>query len=85
MTNNFTIYNASAGSGKTFTLVKEYLLLLFKSEKNDAYKNILAITFTNKAAEEMHHRVQQLLGRRGGAITMGTFHATCARILRREA
>ena len=57
MTNNFTIYNASAGSGKTFTLVKEYLLLLFKSEKNDAYKNILAITFTNKAVDEMKSRI----------------------------
>ncbi|MBE7641270.1 UvrD-helicase domain-containing protein [Salegentibacter sp. BLCTC] len=57
MTNNFTIYNASAGSGKTFTLVKEYLLLLLKSEKNDAYKNILAITFTNKAVDEMKSRI----------------------------
>ncbi|WP_339648411.1 UvrD-helicase domain-containing protein, partial [uncultured Salegentibacter sp.] len=57
MTNNFTIYNASAGSGKTFTLVKEYLLLLFKSKKPDAYKNILAITFTNKAVDEMKSRI----------------------------
>ncbi|WP_037318148.1 exodeoxyribonuclease V subunit beta [Salegentibacter sp. Hel_I_6] len=57
MTNNFTIYNASAGSGKTFTLVKEYLLLLFKSKKHDAYKNILAMTFTNKAVDEMKSRI----------------------------
>jgi ATP-dependent exoDNAse (exonuclease V) beta subunit len=57
LNNNFTIYNASAGSGKTFTLVKEYLLLLFKNEKHDAYKNILAITFTNKAVDEMKSRI----------------------------
>ncbi len=55
--NSFTIYNASAGSGKTFTLVKEYLLLLFSSGRKDAYKNILAITFTNKAVEEMKSRI----------------------------
>ena len=55
--NLFTIYNASAGSGKTYTLVKEYLLLLLKAEKHDSYKNILAITFTNKAVAEMKSRV----------------------------
>ncbi len=55
--NLFTIYNASAGSGKTYTLVKEYILLLLKAEKNDSYKNILAITFTNKAVAEMKSRV----------------------------
>lgn len=53
----FTIYNASAGSGKTFTLVKEYLLLLFASNKTDAYRNILAVTFTNKAVAEMKGRI----------------------------
>lgn len=55
--NTFTIYNASAGSGKTFTLVKEYLLLLLKSDRPDNYRNILAITFTNKAVEEMKTRI----------------------------
>jgi len=55
--NTFTIYNASAGSGKTFTLVKDYLALLLKSSSDDAYKNILAITFTNKAVGEMKSRV----------------------------
>lgn len=55
--NTFTIYNASAGSGKTFTLVKDYLVLLLNSSKDDAYKNILAITFTNKAVGEMKSRV----------------------------
>lgn len=53
----FNIYNASAGSGKTFTLVKEYLSLLFTSSKTDSYKNILAITFTNKAVGEMKKRI----------------------------
>ncbi|QYA24802.1 UvrD-helicase domain-containing protein [Gramella sp. MT6] len=57
MKNSFNIYNASAGSGKTFTLVKEYLSLLFTSSKKDRYKNILAITFTNKAVGEMKKRI----------------------------
>ncbi|HKJ47471.1 MAG TPA: UvrD-helicase domain-containing protein [Christiangramia sp.] len=57
MENSFNIYNASAGSGKTFTLVKEYLILLFTSNKKDRYKNILAITFTNKAVGEMKKRI----------------------------
>lgn len=54
---SFSIYDASAGSGKTYTLVKEYLKILFSSNKNDAYKNILAITFTNKAVHEMKSRI----------------------------
>lgn len=53
----FTIYNASAGSGKTYTLVKEYLKILFKSNNTDLFKRILAITFTNKAVAEMKERV----------------------------
>ncbi|MDT0676389.1 UvrD-helicase domain-containing protein [Autumnicola musiva] len=57
MKNSFTIYNASAGSGKTFTLVKEYLLLLFESKRKEEYRNILAITFTNKAVDEMKTRI----------------------------
>ncbi|APG61456.1 UvrD-helicase domain-containing protein [Christiangramia salexigens] len=61
MKNTFNIYNASAGSGKTFTLVKEYLSLLFKSSKKDPYKNILAITFTNKAVGEMKSRIIESL------------------------
>ena len=54
---SFSIYDASAGSGKTYTLVKEYLKILFSSNRNDAYKNILAITFTNKAVHEMKSRI----------------------------
>ncbi len=53
----FQIYNASAGSGKTFTLVREYLKLLLRSDYPDTYKQILAITFTNKAVNEMKERV----------------------------
>lgn len=53
----FTIYDASAGSGKTYTLVKEYLKIVLQAKTNDAYKNILAITFTNKAVEEMKSRI----------------------------
>lgn len=53
----FTIYDASAGSGKTYTLVKEYLKIILKSPRDDAYKNILAITFTNKAVKEMKTRI----------------------------
>jgi len=54
---SFHIYNASAGSGKTYTLVKEYLKVLFLSSSEDAYKRILAITFTNKAVTEMKSRI----------------------------
>ena len=53
----FKIYDASAGSGKTFTLVKEYLSVLLSSESPLQIKRILAITFTNKAVNEMKMRV----------------------------
>lgn len=53
----FTIYNAAAGSGKTFTLVKEYLCILLQSKNEGYYKNLLAITFTNKAVAEMKQRI----------------------------
>ena len=56
-----TVYKASAGSGKTFTLAKEYIKLLI--ENPEAYRNILAVTFTNKATEEMKMRIlSQLYG-----------------------
>ena len=57
----FTIYNASAGSGKTFTLVKEYLKILLQSNNTQQYKHILAITFTNKAVGEMKERIIEML------------------------
>ena len=56
-TTAFTIYDASAGSGKTYTLTKEYLKILFLATNDDAYRKILAITFTNKAVEEMKNRI----------------------------
>lgn len=55
--NSFTIYNASAGSGKTYTLVKQYLKKVFQSNFNNHFKHILAITFTNKAVAEMKSRI----------------------------
>ena len=57
----FQLYNASAGSGKTYTLTKEYLKILLVAPANDAYKKILAITFTNKAVEEMKSRIVESL------------------------
>jgi ATP-dependent exoDNAse (exonuclease V) beta subunit len=54
---SFSIYDASAGSGKTYALVKEYLKIILTATKNDAYRNILAITFTNKAVHEMKSRI----------------------------
>lgn len=61
-TATFQIYNASAGSGKTFTLVREYLKLLLTSDYPDTFKQVLAITFTNKAVNEMKDRVVTALG-----------------------
>lgn len=54
---SFLIYNASAGSGKTFTLVRHYLMLLFTSQKALPFRYILALTFTNKAVGEMKERI----------------------------
>ncbi len=56
----FKVYNASAGSGKTFTLVKEYLKIILTSDDYE-FQKILAITFTNKAAAEMKQRVLNTL------------------------
>ncbi len=52
---NFTVYKSSAGSGKTFTLVKEYLRMVLRDPKE--FRHVLAITFTNKAANEMKERI----------------------------
>lgn len=51
------IYRASAGSGKTFQLTKEFIFLLFRGDKPNRHRRILAVTFTNKATEEMKSRV----------------------------
>lgn len=58
---NFHVYKSSAGSGKTYTLVREYLSVALESENPSRYRNILAITFTNKAASEMKERVTKYL------------------------
>lgn len=57
----FTIYNAAAGAGKTHTLVKSYLITILTGEFQESYKNVLAITFTNKAVAEMKTRVLENL------------------------
>jgi ATP-dependent exoDNAse (exonuclease V) beta subunit len=58
---SFQVYSASAGSGKTFTLVKEYLKILLTSSNTYKFQQILAVTFTNKAAGEMKARVIESL------------------------
>lgn len=57
----FSIYDAAAGSGKTFTLVKEYLKQMLTSRSDDYFKHLLAITFTNKAVAEMKQRIVDTL------------------------
>jgi ATP-dependent exoDNAse (exonuclease V) beta subunit len=58
---HFYIYDASAGSGKTYTITKAYLCILLQQDKVFAFQNILAITFTNKAAAEMKQRIIKAL------------------------
>ena len=74
---------AGAGSGKTRVLTYRvaHLINAVGAQPNE----ILAITFTNKAAGEMRERLQRLLGSRGRGLWILTFHAACGRILRREA
>src|SRR5690242_6379372 len=74
---------AGAGSGKTRVLTYRvaHLINAVGAKPNE----ILAITFTNKAAGEMRERLRRLLGRTGQGLWILTFHATCGRILRREA
>ncbi len=74
---------AGAGSGKTRTLTYRIAYIIKKQIAMPS--QILALTFTNKAAREMKERIQKLLGDRIMPSWMGTFHSICARILRREA
>ncbi|MGF3055928.1 ATP-dependent helicase [Microbacterium sp. YY-01] len=74
---------AGAGSGKTSVLTRRIALLL---QRREAWPSqILAITFTNKAAGEMRERVEAIVGDAAKGMWISTFHSACVRILRREA
>ncbi len=73
---------AGAGSGKTRVLTHRIAYLIEEKEVNPW--NILAITFTNKAAKEMKERVNAILASGGEDVWVSTFHSMCVRILRRD-
>jgi DNA helicase-2/ATP-dependent DNA helicase PcrA len=74
---------AGAGTGKTRVLTTRIANIL---HRNLAFPGqILSVTFTNKAAAEMRHRVEEMVGPQAGGIWLGTFHSICTKILRRHA
>ena len=73
---------AGPGSGKTRVLT--YRIAYLISERNMAPESIMAVTFTNKAAGEMKHRIEGIISDRIRGLQIGTFHSTCAKLLRRE-
>ncbi|MGB3852413.1 MAG: UvrD-helicase domain-containing protein, partial [Tunicatimonas sp.] len=78
-----TMIIAGAGSGKTRVLT--YRMAYLIQQKGIDPFNILALTFTNKAAKEMRHRIETVVGNEARNLWMGTFHSVFARILRSEA
>ncbi len=78
-----TLVIAGPGSGKTAVLTRRVAYLI--REMGVSPYRIMAVTFTNKAAREMMSRIEGMLGGETKGLTTGTFHAICARILRREA
>ncbi|MFM7022446.1 MAG: UvrD-helicase domain-containing protein [Flavobacteriales bacterium] len=80
----FLVYRSSAGSGKTFTLVKEYLAIVLKDDNPFAFRHILAITFTNKAANEMKERVLSSLNAFANNPVLSSGEKTMMDILKAE-
>ena len=77
-----TLVDAGPGTGKTRTLIARILFLL--TERGVAPENILALTFSNKAAEEMHTRLRAAVGDKADRVWIGTFHAFGRELLRKE-
>ena len=73
---------AGAGTGKTRTLISRIVHMI--NDCNIAPKNILAITFTNKAAKEMRERINKVVAVQDSYVNISTIHSLCARILRKN-